>query len=518
MPTTLKPPLSKIMILWVFILTAIIVTVLMKNLPTIIYTHALRFGFLHIYNLSNLLTASIYSYALGLIFAGVLIDWIENKILIISTLMMPISVFLLGHADALYILFMGAILNGISNGILSVGILKISSTYLPKKYFSIFLGLYMGFAYLLNATIPSIINAQIEQIGMFALTNAIVVGSFFLLFIIKIFSRIDSPKTTEKDVKKILGNPNLWITCFIAFITSFAANAPSLLLPYAGYYKWILNNASFFLMGGVIVSCPLAALFSQLIYERIRLLFLSLWVSAILLSVMTFYTTETNLTNLLYLFGCCVGFTTLLYLIINDISSSTNSGIAFSLLLLSLLSGQYLHPHYIDQNHHLTHLSINLLMTIPLTLFIGGLAALFLREKEWKTSKNEGQLHPLQCLILGIKGKLSLGFSFWIFYELGFIYCLILMAAFLFTMYVLFPTPPADGHVILENISCLLLLLIIAYRVLSIYIVWKCSNNWQHSVVWKYIARIYPIVSCGVLYFIACYLLTLWINYLDWVD
>lgn len=117
-------------------------------------------------NLGFLSAAYFYAYVLFQIPAGVLLDKYNRKVIIpLAMFLCVFGNFLFSHADGFWMAFIARLFMGLGSAFGFIGAAKLASMWLPRRYFSTFIGLTTVLGLLGGFFTDTILASLVEQLG-----------------------------------------------------------------------------------------------------------------------------------------------------------------------------------------------------------------------------------------------------------------------------------------------------------------------------------------------------------------
>lgn len=318
----------------------------------------------HAYNLTNAGVGALsayyyYAYMPLQIPVGLLIDKFgARRILTFACLLCVIGSFSFTHAEHLLTAQMGRFLIGFGSAFVFVGVLKLSNSWLPAKFYAMMVGLCMLLG-MFGAMAGEIIMAKlVQQIGWQKTLDSATLFGIILLILLGLIIR-DYPKNTHphyqprtKQFKlyptlvKIMYNKQLWyagiIGCFTFLpLSNFAEMWAVPYLETAGYSKSQAAFGSSMVFLGFGLGSPIWGIISDAIQSRkLPLIFGALFAGLCALLVIL---SPTLPKFLIYscLFGCGL-FTSaeiLVFAIGNDHAHNSISGTTVSFVNMIVMLG-----------------------------------------------------------------------------------------------------------------------------------------------------------------------------------
>jgi len=355
------------------------------------------------------------------IVVGLLADlYGPRKILTIAIITCTIGNYLFSFSNVILIAAFGRSLIGFGSAFAFVCILKLTSVWLPQKFFASFVGLATMLSMIGAITQVSILNIAVHNIG-WKQTNDIgtIIGLILIpimWYVIRDYPNRDLHKQTIKyqdifmDFLKILSQPQIWLNGFIACtmylsLSLFAELWGILFL--SNVYKLDAKNASFacsMIYLGWLIGSPLIGYISDITGSRKIPILIGCFLSTFLSYIIIFpvFNNFYFLCFLLFLFGFFTSFEILCFAISKEKSPqhlvATATAFTNFLIMLGGIIAQPIIGLILDAT--LVHNSIqdtfhvyskdnyqSAFILLPLSLAFGFIAALRLKETNTLHSK-----------------------------------------------------------------------------------------------------------------------------------
>jgi MFS family permease len=376
-------------------------------------------------NATELGTLSAFYYFIYVpmqIAVGMLLDlYGPRKILTIAIIACAMGSSIFGAAHALPIAAVGRLLIGFGSAFAFVAVLKLTTTWLPQRFFTFFVGLATALG-MLGAMIGDIVlSSLVNNIGWKQTVHIGTVIGIILIPLIWLIIR-DKPQTkTHKKEKikrklpyratalgllKIFKKPQMWINGFIGCILYLSLSSFAELwgIPFLRHVhhlpKQSAATACSMVFLGWLIGGPIVGYVSDLFYSRRTPLLIGFSSSAILISLII-YLPQINISLLhllLLLFGAFSSFEVLCFAISREscpkrlvatASAFTNSLIMLSGIVFQPLIGKILDWFWTGQTLHGDRVysanSYQYALTIlPLSFLLGFILTFWLKEKRNK--------------------------------------------------------------------------------------------------------------------------------------
>lgn len=344
---------------------------------------------------------------------GLMMDrWGPRRILTLACLLCVVGTYFFASTNILSVAQMGRFLIGFGSAFAYVGVLKIASIWLPRKYFALTAGLCCGLG-MLGAMSGEIVMAR--MVDWTGWRNTLMVAGhagLLLTLILWLVVRDENKEQTypRKRYKKIelkaellevIKNPTLWANGAIGCLAFLPLTifAELWAVKFMMAYGWTKHQATFgssLVFLGFGIGGPLWGICSdQLRSRRIPLMFGSLCASVF--AFMIVFALPTSLTMwycLLFGMGLFASAQVLVFAVGNDIcrpelsattASFTNMIVMLGGLLLAPLVGvilDWLTPHHAQKvMHNPTFIDFQYaLLLLPVGLLLAGLLSVILKE------------------------------------------------------------------------------------------------------------------------------------------
>jgi len=311
------------------------------------------------------IVASLYFFAympMQLV-AGLLSDRFgPRRLLTIMIFICAMGALVFSQAHSLWSVALGRVLMGFGSAFAFTGTLVIISRWFATKYFATLTGILQ-----LMSSIGAIIASTplaifIANYGWRAAMLYLALLGFILAGLVYRIIRDMPPKATPikqvqpgelKRLKRVIRNPQTWSIG----VYSFLLWAPMIVFgelwgaPYvSAYYAVSIKQASLvidMLWLGVAISCPLTALLSEYIRQRLVVLKLMTLLGFIvsLLMVLNLHVPFYAMGLLSFLLGCSASGAILTFAMINEINPSSDTGTAIGFNnMMVVAGGALLHP------------------------------------------------------------------------------------------------------------------------------------------------------------------------------
>lgn len=376
----------------------------------------------------GMLSAFFYfTYTPMQIIVGLLSDlYGPRKILTLAVVACTIGSYIFGIAPTASIAAIGRLLIGFGGAFAFICVLKLTATWLPQRFFALFVGLATTLGMLGGMTGDIILSPLVHIIGWKQTINIGTIAGVILTPMIWLIIRdhTHTELTTKNKIKtqpqyretflglvKIFKNPQMWINgligCFMYLSLSMFAELWGIpfLTTVHHLSKHSAGIACSMVFLGWLIGGPIIGYISDMTYSRRTPMFIGLLFSAISISLVI-YLPQINiglLHLLLFLFGVFSSCEVLCFAVsrennpkhlIATASAFTNALVMFSGIIFQPLMGKILDMFWSGQtlNNNRVYAAIDYqyaLTLLPLALLLGFVLAFWLREtSDKKAIKN----------------------------------------------------------------------------------------------------------------------------------
>jgi predicted MFS family arabinose efflux permease len=335
----------------------------------------------------NKLNASYqYSLTACLIFSGLFIDIIGPRIILVAAVTVAvIANYLFAHSDSLNVILYSRILISYSFPFILTSVLTLGTHWLPRRHFSLFVGVLFGTLLL----VPTFEFSYLQQISSLdELRNTILISNIVgILVVLVILSTapiadLTRHRHTIKGMFRPLGYYKVWLISLVSMIGWFSNNfilhTASLFLIKDYHYTMMHADALvrtsfvYFSLGAILLG-----LFSDYYKQKRYLIIKGYVLGCIFYSIFAFIPHLTNhvVSIMLFLTTLCISSTIICYTKANDYCTIGNSGITLGLVLSITTIGS---SYFVNMADHVLRANLfddgvwfKALVSVPILLLIG---------------------------------------------------------------------------------------------------------------------------------------------------
>lgn len=384
--------------------------------PTVITADLMRAFKINNTSFGSFIAYYYFAYVPAQIPAGVLLDRYGPRIILtISSLICAIGT-LFFISDHFWLAKVGRFIVGFGSAFAYVGVLKIASIWLPKKYFALVAGITSALGMFGGITGIILVERLVRIFGwrdtLFYAGIAGIILSFFILFFIKARPKprkgqvsMELHKTSFQEmfleIQNIIKIPAIWcaglIGCFSFLPLSIFAELWA--TPFLEAYGLSPSNAAIgasLVFVGFAIGGPLCGLLSEKLHTRKKIIIAGLLLSSIASLIIVWWTCSNLwiLYTLLFSLGFFASAEVLVFAIGNDVCDPKVSGTTVAFInMLVMCGGIVLQPtvgfilDYFTLDIHVGYVDYQqALLVLPFGIFIGLIISLYIKETFNKTN------------------------------------------------------------------------------------------------------------------------------------